>query len=102
MTVKAIPNLVGCDFCGQRFHPPRWNCRTCHRCAAASKPDQSVGAWEDYMRAVLADQRTRGVKAPVPASAFRQGRKFSGPSCRRLCDEPAALVPDATCPKTGR
>ena len=43
---RPLPALVRCDFCGNPFHPPRWNSRTCHRCAAHGSPDQSLpGYW---------------------------------------------------------
>lgn len=32
-------DLSLCDFCGGLFAPPRWNCRTCQRCAARGAPD---------------------------------------------------------------
>ena len=47
---------VRCDFCFEAFLPPRWNCRTCHRCAAAGLPDQSLREWEDYIPVIWARQ----------------------------------------------
>jgi hypothetical protein len=63
------PPLAGCDFCGDRFHPVQWNQRTCHTCAAAGAPDQSIGNWVDYMRAVMSRLRDSGRRKPVTGAA---------------------------------
>jgi hypothetical protein len=54
------PERARCDFCGDVFWPPRWNCRTCHRCEARSCPDQSLLPWREYMVAVRAYHREQG------------------------------------------
>lgn len=66
---EAIPPAVNCDFCSQSFTPPRWNCRTCHRCAAQGLPDQSVGTWEAYSKTIADRARELGVKPSLSGAA---------------------------------
>jgi len=49
----VIPETATCDFCGRRFsNLTGWQCRTCHRCAAAGAPDQAKLDWPDYLTAL--------------------------------------------------
>ncbi len=66
---RPAPARVGCDFCGLRFPPPRTHCRTCHRCAVAGAPDQSVLPWSQYWRALKAFLRAKGRLAPLSGAA---------------------------------
>lgn len=74
MTEFATLAVTRCDFCAEKFTPPRWNCRTCHRCAAVGLPDQSAMPWCEYER-VLADRRRESGIQHQLSGAARMARE---------------------------
>lgn len=82
---RQPPAEAGCDFCGRKFKPDRWNSRTCLSCFTQRCPDQSRTEWGAYQTALLEHQRARGVKpkrrAPNhPWRGFRFGKGLGKPS----------------------
>jgi hypothetical protein len=67
------PQQARCDFCGQLFAPPLWNCRTCVRCAVAGAPDQSKPGYAAKLRVWQIEHGAERRRLEAAAKTRREG-----------------------------
>jgi len=79
------------DFCGALLSCPRWNCRTCPRCAVRGAPDQSAMPWSDYRNG--ARRYLRANRPAGPARRHSRGPRGGGDGARSSPTHCGGLAP---------